>query len=265
MLSTALILPVSIRPRPDGQGKPGADSCKMPCVGCFNPPPARWPGETEGYSRSYLSRICFNPPPARWPGETRAARETVHPGMVSIRPRPDGQGKPRRTPDPPSWSRFNPPPARWPGETCLGTPHYGAWEAFQSAPGPMARGNLAGCPLGIFGEGVSIRPRPDGQGKHLPSRVCVRLILFQSAPGPMARGNGSAAFNAQRAEVFQSAPGPMARGNVAPPSSAAVVERFQSAPGPMARGNGAWEAAWMWFRLFQSAPGPMARGNSVSR
>ena len=91
----------------------------------FNPPPARWPGETPAPCRQRAAPTvrCFNPPPARWPGETRGCRKL---------PRRRGRG------------------------------------LFQSAPGPMARGNadLAGC-------SILARRR------------------FNPPPGPLARGNGS--------------------------------------------------------------------------
>src|SRR5262249_13000857 len=126
---------------PDGQGKPELERQHHRPLFGFNPPPARWPGETRAWRPSPPRAGSFNPPPARWPGETEDA----------------AGGRARR-------HGFNPPPARWPGET----PRLGR---------------------GADTRLVSIRPRPDGQGKPGHTQRLGKLIKFQSAPGPMARGN----------------------------------------------------------------------------
>src|SRR5262249_44960015 len=112
------------------------------CGTGFNPPLARWPGETRARWEYQLPRLvfqsapgtlargncatcwrsvsrrCFNPPLARWPGETRP-------------PRTGPVGR----------SSFNPPLARWPGETWVPAVPQPSAAVFQSAPGTLARGN----------------------------------------------------------------------------------------------------------------------------
>ncbi len=182
---------VSIRPRPDGQGKRGG-SRDGPPADSFNPPPARWPGETCCWCGSSTGSPSFNPPPARWPGETafQSRRSKVEVGFqsapgpmargnlivvwqltatpgVSIRPRPDGRGKPR-----PAFRSgtvrcsFNPPPARWPGETRHLVAASGLRPEVSIRPRPDGQGKPSAVWQGEAGkEQVSIRPRPDGQGK----------------------------------------------------------------------------------------------------
>src|SRR5438128_699602 len=53
---------------------------------------------------------------------------------------------------------------------------------FQSAPGLMARGNVVeAAEIGLCVD-VSIRPRPDGQGKLVPLSTFPKPRRFQSAP-----------------------------------------------------------------------------------
>ena len=137
---------VSIRPRPRGQGKPtvGSISWSEPSTR-FNPPPATRPGETGRSRDAGMRDVSFNPPPATRPGETSSpAVDPVAIPMVSIRPRPRGQGKPLIAAigiDRVRSRCFNPPPATRPGET------------------PMSSGS------DVHASSVSIRPRPRGQGK----------------------------------------------------------------------------------------------------
>src|SRR5690242_2637163 len=66
---------------------------------------------------------------------------------------------------------------------------------FQSAPSPKARGNLAGGLVHVQPDAVSIRPQPEGQGKHaLEESGAGPEWLFQSAPSPKARGNAARAL-----------------------------------------------------------------------
>src|SRR5262249_6448030 len=128
-------------------------------------------------------------------------------------------------------SSFNPPPARWPGETMLyasiktegegfqsapgpmargNVVRYnegrGEWE-FQSAPGPMARGNWRPSAARAPESAVSIRPRPDGQGKRASASARPpRTVGFQSAPGPMARGNRRAGTGSRPKSSFNPPP-----------------------------------------------------------
>ena len=124
---------------------------------------------------------CFNPPPARRPGEIASPEvlRATHPELVSIRPRLGGRGRRglagplatnSRSFNPPPARRpgneyaimsfdrcrstpvggqestigrcFNPPPARRPGETPT-RQHHGPEDArvFQSAPGSEAGGD----------------------------------------------------------------------------------------------------------------------------
>src|SRR2546426_487548 len=114
---------------------------------------------------SIAMTTCFNPPPARWPGETFASR----------RFRPDHQS-------------FNPPPARWPGETAHGGKTMQILTEFQSAPGPMAGGNLA-VPLLVNGAVGRFNPPPARWPGETPVEADRgEAQEFQSAPGPMAGG-----------------------------------------------------------------------------
>src|SRR5581483_560491 len=61
---------VSIRPRHAGQGKHLSAIAERYAQSCFNPPPARRPGETTTARPSRPRSAGFNPPPARRPGET---------------------------------------------------------------------------------------------------------------------------------------------------------------------------------------------------
>ena len=102
----------------------------------------------------------------------------------------------------------------------------------------MARGNSASSTSTPFTSRVSIRPRPDGQGKRLamPSEQC-RIVGGFNPPPARWPGETGGAAELRRARRFQSAPGPMARGNHVDQDGARPAFRFQSAPGPMARGN----------------------------
>ena len=173
----------------------------------FNPPPARWPGETMGGDGLRRRPDRFNPPPgpvARETGCWTTAAATFIRRHVSIRPRPSGQGKPA------AWRR---------------SLHADSPERVSIRPrGPLARGNRYS--VASYG---SVGPWTRG--------------FFQSAPGPLARGNSAVRFgrhpgNGQYRQ-FQSAPGPMARGNATRKCKLAAEcgKEFQSAPGPMARGN----------------------------
>src|SRR2546425_1099911 len=132
---------------------------------------------------------------------------------------------------------FNPPPARWPGETKSGTSQSIVPSVFQSAPGPMARGNgTAPCfatrparfqsapgpnvrgnpqepitdhPARMF----SIRPRPDGQGNPIYVLVDLGGLVVSIRPRPDGQGNSPVSAETDATSAFQSAPGPMARGN----------------------------------------------------
>ena len=85
---------------------------------------------------------------------------------------------------------------------------------FQSAPGPMARGNPdhSACQPSL--KGVSIRPRPDGQGKRIGHDAVLDAGEVSIRPRPDGQGKHHG-FTGQRSRrcKFQSAPGPMARGN----------------------------------------------------
>ena len=304
---------VSIRPRPAGRGNQemddaGSDEDKFqsapgPLAGgirparapqppetCFNPPPARWPGESW-YPAVSAGGIKFQSAPGPLAGgirECNPPRERLR--LVSIRLRPAGRGnRPfdpaivagsqwfQSAPGPlaggianPSARRaasscFNPPPARWPGESPCDASAHSLREMFQSAPGPLAGGILRSC------------------------RLMVTPYPFQSAPGPLAGGidtgptggrRGPGSFNppparwpgeslAQRPpDRFRRAvsirPRPAGRGN-------RDVRRFMRAlrvcfNPPPARWPG--ESLGLPSRddsyaLFQSAPGPLAGGISV--
>src|SRR5262249_17988693 len=152
---------------------------------------------------------------------------------------------------------------RAPGETL--PPDDGAGVAngaFQSAPGPSARGNGPSAADLAEHQKVSIRPWPERQGKrpragpgHRPAGVSIR-------PWPERQGtrvptevasSGGKGFNPPLA----GAPGETGFTDTAGTPTC----RFQSAPGPSARGNFTIDPTWQVVEFaFQSAPGPSARG-----
>ena len=181
---------VSIRSRPEDRGEtPRGLHCSY--TSSFNPPPAQWPGETppSECQKAPTSAVEFQSAPgpvARGKRHTSVPPRPTTPferlGIVSIRPRPSGQGKPFQPANAEQLrypTGFNPPPARgkrrWP---CAGASKRST--GFQSAPSPLAGRSFNPPPARRPGETirwvplpatlavaavVSIRPRPSGQGK----------------------------------------------------------------------------------------------------
>ena len=112
------LMAVSIRPRPNGQGK-RPHRARASRTGEFQSAPGPTARGNVTRIAKTVNRYCFNPPPAQRPGETGQGRNQSADRRVSIRPRPNGQGKPHCPRGKSrSWKRcFNPPPAQRPGET----------------------------------------------------------------------------------------------------------------------------------------------------
>src|SRR2546421_739714 len=110
--------PVSIRPGPEGPGKPEPVRHWFHFADCFNPPRPRRDGETAPCPPPCRGGPCFNPPGPR------------------------GTGKPPGGPCGPACNTcFNPPRPRRTGETSSWWPSFTASVQFQSAPAPKDRGN----------------------------------------------------------------------------------------------------------------------------
>src|SRR5438093_709678 len=100
-------------------------------------------GNVNCWKGSFLMR-SFNPPPAGWPGETITAFVIGVGVVVSIRPRPDGRGKPVAVDHPVGngIASIRPrPDGRGKRHSVQAMQRLMNW--FQSAPGRMAGGNGA--------------------------------------------------------------------------------------------------------------------------
>ena len=222
-----------IRPRPVGQGKHGDSAESATDIEGFNPPPARWPGETPERRRADVEFQSAPGPLARGKRAGRAARQCPC---------------------------FNPPPARWPGETPRAAVADG--RLFQSAPGPLAGGETNGqIPRWPPTLSVSIRPRPVGQGKPDAVGPTSRHPAVSIRPRPVGQGkpNRSAVASSVKLSIR---PRPVGQGKRDP----RALEAGISFNPPPARWPG--ETSWTRSLLqiadatkFQSAPGPLARGN----
>ena len=158
---------VSIHTRPEDRVKQDFAFRFAPASACFNPHPARRPGETHIVFRAGRTGCCFNPHPARRPGET-AEREAVkvEKGSVSIHTRPEDRVKPK-------WARrlrwfkgcFNPHPARRPGETRYGRLRTRRRASVSIHTRPEDRVKRKMRDLRDFGNRVSIHTRPEDRVK----------------------------------------------------------------------------------------------------
>ena len=238
--------------------------------------------------RTVLTSSSFNPPPARWPGESRDARLLRLRQHVSIRPRPAGRGNPhqrgqirpatefqsapgrwpgesrRRAPSVGSPWGFNPPPARWPGESPLDPGRRPVQQGFNPPPArwPGESAGGWGDPNRI--EVVSIRPRPAGRGNRV--RSCSPAITAASFNPPPARWPGETAPRPARHRGrgrFQSAPGRWPGESPGRTATSCAAWTFQSAPGR-------WPGESVLVRGFTristsfNPPPAAGRGNLVS-
>jgi len=203
----------------------------------------------------------FNPPPVPWTGGMRTTSGATRPAhQVSIRPRSRGPGES--------------------GSICATAP--ACW--FQSAPGPVDRGNSGRQAMEGRGSIVSIRPRSRGPGEFAHAVPTLWAVKFQSAPGPVDRGNFRSSRSPCRPRRFNPPPVPWTGGMPAGPLQFLVGICFNPPPvpwtggiwhaeafavqvlvsiRPRSRGPGEYRLApaLVVSALFQSAPGPVDRGN----
>ena len=261
MLLKSRVVEFQSAPGPKARGNKRRGG-RLPDRLCFNPPPARRPGETRDCGRGHAAggRVSIRPRPE---GQGKPPQGHDH-GLrheVSIRPRPEGQGKPDMSVAERPQNEFQsaPGPKARGNQSCIclaPTPFL-----FQSAPGPKARGNRASGDVEKQRTHVSIRPRPEGQGKRRDVAVAEGpQDEFQSAPGPKARGNPAALPPMHRPASFN--PPPARRPGETPfrfPLSEFAVE-FQSAPGPKARGNERCDVQGLRPVLVSIRPRPEGQG-----
>ena len=106
---------VSIRPRPAGQGKRRSAASSAVMRACFNPPPARRPGETAVSISGTRTGTCEGHsanPVARDPADSYSTRHACAPPFFATPY--DDRGRPRARPVAPGprWTSIRPPAAR---------------------------------------------------------------------------------------------------------------------------------------------------------
>ena len=276
---------VSIRPRPLAGGI--IATLPSPCASrrSFNPPPARWPGESSAGPTSAKKPSCFNPPPAAGRGNHRHADGLRGLQPVSIRPRPLAGGIANTARTPTATGCFNPPPARWPGETraaarprpgrpCFNPPPArwpgeSAWTSncsrpickFQSAPGPLAGGILT-VTGSIGGVANSFNPPPAaGRGNHVPPHAVLELADVSIRPRPLAGGIGYAWTLTQANEGVSIRPRPAGRGNLALFFGFFGGACVSIRPRPAGRGNLGCAPRTCSSVIVSIRPRPAGRGN----
>ena len=153
---------------------------------------------------------CFNPLPARRPGDTKRIHNCFKRRIVSIRSRPGGReilhwagggasyDEFQSAPGPEAGrymlarlmgspaSRFNPLPARRPGDTLGCRTVHSRYRRFNPLPARRP-GDTPLIDCSMCKSVVSIRSRPGGREiRSIAVSVPTLIMRFQSAPGPEA-------------------------------------------------------------------------------